>query len=103
MASRAYRSAGLIRSLTLLWSFVLASGTILVVAALVLSSVLTQRFREQELDGSAREVALYTASVLTPTLVRGDRLVSRGQTRRRITRTVRATPEFRQISVWSNG
>jgi len=101
MASRAYRSAGLVRSLTLLWSFVLASGTILLVAALVLSSVLTKTFREQVLDDTAHDVALYTSSVLTPALVRGDQLVARGQTRRRITRTVRSTPEFRQISVWS--
>jgi putative nucleotidyltransferase with HDIG domain len=101
MASRVHRSAGLIRSLTLLWSFVLASGTILVVAALVLSSVLTQRFREQMLDDSARQVALYTRSVLNPTFVRGERVVARGRSRRRLARTVRTTPEFRQISVWS--
>jgi putative nucleotidyltransferase with HDIG domain len=101
MASRAYRSAGLLRSLTLLWSFVLASGTILVVAALVLSSVLTTSFKDQVLHDSAHEVALYTSSVLTPALVRGDRFVARNETRRRITRTVRSTPEFRQISVWS--
>ena len=103
MASRAYRSAGLIRSLTLLWSFVLASGTILVVAALVLSSVLTQHFREQVMDDRGREVALYTSSVLTPALVSGKRLVAQAQDRRRLTRTVRSTQEFRQISVWTSG
>ena len=102
MASRAYRSAGLVRSLALLWSFLLASGTILVAAALVLSSVLTQRFQEQVLDDSAREVALYTSSVLIPSVVRGDRVVATAQTRRRLLQTVRSTPKFRQISVWSS-
>ena len=40
MASRAPRSAGLVRSLTLLWVFAATSGLILAVAAFGLSSVL---------------------------------------------------------------
>ena len=64
MASRAYRSAGLVRSLTLLWTFVLASAAILAVGAFVLSSALANSFREQVLADSARDVALYSDSVL---------------------------------------
>ena len=59
MASRAYRSAGLTRSLTLLWTFVLASAAILAAGAFVLSSVLGDNFREQILADSSRDVALY--------------------------------------------
>jgi putative nucleotidyltransferase with HDIG domain len=101
MASRAYRSAGLIRSLTLLWTFVLASGAILVAGALVLSSVLSERFTKQVLEDSAREVALYSNAVLAPTLVRGDRIAAGPQVRGRLTRTVNAAGEFTGVSVWS--
>ncbi len=54
MAARAYRSAGLTRSLTLLWTFVLASAAILAVGAFVISSVLADNFREQVLGQRPR-------------------------------------------------
>ena len=101
MASQAYRSAGLIRSLTLLWTFVLASAAILGVGAFVLSSVLTKSFRAQVLDDSARQVALYTDSVLTPMLVRTNRVVASPRTRRRLTRAVAKSDEVTGIVVWS--
>ena len=68
MASRAYRSAGLVRSLALLWIFLLASAAILGVGAVVLSSLLSQSFRDQALDDNARQLSVYTSSVLRPVL-----------------------------------
>jgi putative nucleotidyltransferase with HDIG domain len=100
MPHRAYRSAGLLRSLTLLWTFVIASGAILAAGALVLSSLIGQTMREQVLADTAREGALFADSVLTPTLVRGDRLVVTGRARRRLARAVKDT-ELTSIAVWS--
>ena len=100
MPPRAHRSAGLIRSLTLLWAFVIASGAILAAGALVLSSLLAQTFREQILADYAREVAVYADSVLEPSLVRGRRVVVRSQARRRLVESVRTT-EFTGISAWN--
>jgi putative nucleotidyltransferase with HDIG domain len=100
MPKKAYRSAGLIRSVTLLWTFVLASGAILAAGALVLSSLLDQTFREQVLADTAREGSLFSDSVLTPTLVRGNRLVVTAQARRKLVRAVRDT-ELTSIAVWS--
>ncbi len=93
MASRAYRSAGLIRSLTLLWTFVLASAAILAVGAFVISSLLADTFREQVLTDSARDIALYSDSVLEPALVRGKRIVVNRRVRQRVARTVAASDE----------
>jgi putative nucleotidyltransferase with HDIG domain len=100
MPIKAYRSAGLIRSVTLLWTFVLASGAILAAGALVLSSLLEQTFREQVLADTAREGSLFSDSVLTPTLVRGNRVVVTAPARRRLVRAVRDT-ELTSIAVWS--
>ena len=97
---RAYRSAGLLRSLTLLWTFVLASGAILATGAIVLSSLLGQTFKEQVLADSAREGALFSDSMLTPTLVRGQRLVVNGRARQRLVRAVKDT-ELTSIAVWT--
>ena len=101
MASRAYRSAGLTRSLTLLWTFVFASAAILGVGAFVLSSVLADNFRRQVLEDSARDVALYSDSVLSPTLVRGRRIVANRRARQRLARTIASADELVKLTVWS--
>ncbi len=101
MASRAHRSAGLIRSLTLLWTFVLASAAILSLGAFVLSSLLEESFREQVLDESAREVGLFANSVLAPTLVRNNRIVADARDFARLARTVRTPAEFTGVAVWT--
>ncbi len=101
MASRAYRSAGLMRSLTLLWTFVLASAAILAVGAFVISSVLADNFREQVLGDSARDIALYSDSVLAPALVRGKRIVVNRRARQRVARTVASVDEVVRLTVWS--
>ena len=79
----------------------LASGVILAVSAFVLSSVLTENFREQTLDDAARDVALYSDSVLAPALVRGTRVVSSARAHRRVARAVASTDELLKVSVWS--
>ncbi len=101
MASRAHRSDGLLRSLALLWTFLLASGLILAVSAFVLSSVLTETFREHILADSSSDVTVYADAVLAPSLVRGDRVVSSAQARRRAARIVASTTELLRISIWS--
>jgi putative nucleotidyltransferase with HDIG domain len=101
MAPRAHRSAGLTRSLTLLWTFVLASGAILAAGALVLTSLLGQNFREQVLEDTARGGRVFSASVLTP-FVRGNRVVVGPAARRKLVRAVRET-EFTSIAVWTRG
>ena len=101
MASRAYRSAGLVRSLNLLWTFVLASAALLAASAFILSSLLAGSFREQVLDDSAREVGLYANSVLAPTVVRGNRLVADAGDLARLARTVRTPDDFTGVAVWS--
>jgi putative nucleotidyltransferase with HDIG domain len=99
MPKKAYRSAGFIRSVTLLWTFVIASGAILAAGALVLSSLLGQSFREQVFADTAREGSLLSDSLLTP-LVRANRVVVTPQARRKLVRAVRDT-EFTSIAVWS--
>src|SRR5688572_30050250 len=101
MPHRAHRSAGLNRSLTLLWTFVIASGAILAAGALVLSSLLGQNFREQILEDTAREGRLFSAAVLTP-FVRGDRIVVTRAARRKLVRSVRETA-FTSVAVWTRG
>jgi putative nucleotidyltransferase with HDIG domain len=101
MASRAYRSAGLIRSVNLLWAFVITSAALLAASAFVLSSVLAGSFREQVLDDRAREVAVFANSALAPTLVQGDRIVANSRKLARLRRTVRTPADFTGVAVWS--
>jgi putative nucleotidyltransferase with HDIG domain len=101
MPRKAYRSAGLLRSLTLLWTFVLASGAILAAGALVLSSLLGQSFRDQVLADTARQGALFSDSVLTP-MVREGRVVMTGRARRTLGRAVRNS-ELTSLAVWARG
>ena len=72
---REYRSSGLLRSLTLLRTFLIASAVILAVGAVALSSTLSGDLRDAALEDSARDVAAYTDAVLAPSLVRGNGVV----------------------------
>ncbi len=85
----------------MLWTFVLASAAILGVGAFVLSSVLSDNFREQMLADSARDVALYSDAVLSPALVRGQRVVSNRRARQRVARAVASAEELVRLTVWS--
>jgi putative nucleotidyltransferase with HDIG domain len=103
MAPRAYRSAGLVRSLALLWTFLIASAVILATGAIILSSVLSQSFRSQALDDSARDLSLYADTVLRPALVRRNRVVVRKASIRRLRDLVRGPGDVTAISVWTRG
>ena len=101
MAPRAFRSAGLSRSLALLWTFLLATAAILAVGAFVLSTVVSTNLREQALDDDARHISLYTSTFLTPVLVHGNRATVTPASRRRLRATVRTRNDVTGASVWS--
>ena len=98
---RAHRSSGLLRSLTLLRTFVVASALILVVGAVALSSTLSSGLREAALEDNARDVALYVDAVLAPDVVRGRRIVVSGQTVRRLADVTRRPDGIRGLNLWS--
>ena len=101
MASRAYRSAGLTRSLTLLWTFLVASAAMLAIGAVLLSSVLSRSVERQVLEDSARYAAVYANTALTPALVRGERVVVSVPELRRLRSATRTRGDLTGISVWS--
>ena len=101
MSPRAYRSAGLARSLALLWTFLLVTAAILAVGAVVLSSVLSKNLEEEALTMNAVHVALYTDTVLAPVLVRGRRVAVGEGALRRLRQTVRARADVTGVSIWS--
>ncbi len=101
--SRAYRSAGLVRSLAFLWAFLFTSAAILAVAAFVLSSLLTDNLRTQTVDETAHNVAVYARSVLSPTIVQRGRIVETKAARRRLRRVMKAHGDLMSVSVWSRG
>jgi putative nucleotidyltransferase with HDIG domain len=80
---RAYRSSGLLRSLTLLRTFLIASAAILAVGAVALSSALSGDLRAAALDDSALDVSAYADAVVAPAVIRGNNVVvTRGALRR---------------------
>ena len=80
---RAYRSSGLLRSLTLLRAFLIASAAILAVGAVALSSALSDDLRAAALDDSALDVSAYADAVVAPAVIRGNGVVvTRGALRR---------------------
>jgi putative nucleotidyltransferase with HDIG domain len=99
--SRAHRSAGLVRSLALLWAFLFTSAAILAIAAFALSSVLTDAVRDELVAERARDVAVYANSVLAPTVVHGRRITATKATRRRLQRALKTHGGLMGVSVWS--
>jgi len=98
---RAYRSSGLLRSLTLLRTFLIASAVILAAGAVALSSTLSNDLRKSALDDNAHDVGAYVDAVLAPTIVRGDRVVVTARAFRRLTLTVRLPEDIRGLNVYS--
>ncbi len=98
---RAYRSSELIRSITLLRTFLIASAAILAVGAVILSSTLSSGLRQQALEDNARDVGSYVDAVLTPSVVRGNRVVVTPRTLARLARTVRLPEDVRGVNIWS--
>ena len=80
---RADRSSGLLRSLTLLRMFLVASAAILAAGAVALSSTLSGDLRAAALDDSALDASAYTDAVVAPAVIRGnDVVVTDGALRR---------------------
>jgi putative nucleotidyltransferase with HDIG domain len=97
---RAYRSSGLLRSLTLLRTFLIASAAILAVGAVALSSTLSDDLRAAALNDSADDTAEYADSVLAPSLVRGNRVEATPAALNRLGRVVRMPRDFRGVNVY---
>jgi putative nucleotidyltransferase with HDIG domain len=98
--SRAHRSSGLLRSLTLLWTFLLASAAILAAGAVALSTTLSNGLRDAALRDNANDMTLYVDSVLTPNVVRGDRVAVSPQALERLARTTRQPQAVRSVNLW---
>jgi putative nucleotidyltransferase with HDIG domain len=98
---RAYRSSGLLRSLTLLRTFLIASAVILTAGAVALSSRLSGDLREAALDDNALDVSAYTDAILGPTLVRGNAVVVSPAALQRLARTVRLPSDVRGLNVYA--
>jgi putative nucleotidyltransferase with HDIG domain len=98
---RVHRSSGLLRSLTLLRTFLIASAAILAAGAVALSSTLSSDLRTSALEDNARDVEAYVEAVLGPSFVRGDRVVVTPRALRRLTRAVRLPRDVRGLNVYS--
>ena len=98
---RAYRSSGLLRSLTLLRTFLIASAAILAVGAVALSSALSDDLRAAALDDSALDVSAYTDAVVAPAVVRGNDVVVTERALRRLARTIRLPNDVRGLNVYA--
>ena len=98
---QAYRSSGLLRSLTLLRTFLIASAVILAAGAVALSSTLSSDLRSSALDDNARDVGSYVDAVLGPSFVRRDRVVVTRRSLRLLSQTVRLPRDVRGLNVYS--
>jgi putative nucleotidyltransferase with HDIG domain len=103
MAPRAHRSAGLTRSLTLLWTFLIASAALLAAGAILLFALLSRSVEKQVLEDSARYAGVYTDGALAPALVRSGRLFVSESELRRLRAVTKARGDITGISVWSTG
>lgn len=98
---RAYRSSELLRSLTLLRAFLVASAAILALGALALSSTLSDDLRGAALDDNALDLSAYADAVLTPAVVRGNNVVVSPAARRRLARNLRLPNDVRGLNVYA--
>ena len=98
---RQHSSSGLGRSVTLLWTFLIASAAILAVGAVLLSTALSRDLRGAALEDTALDVAAYSDAVLAPAVVRGDELVLRPAARRRLQRTLRLPTDVHGVNVYA--
>ena len=97
---RAYRSSELLRSLTLLRTFLVASAVILLIGAVVLSSTLSADLREAALEDNAQDMSNYVDAVLAPSLVSGGKITVSSRALDRLARTVRIPSDFRGVNVY---
>ena len=88
------------RSLTLLRVFLVASGLILVLGALVLGGLLGRALRGQALDDAERSLTQYTNGVLSRHLVRGDAVVVGRAVPHLLRRDLRGRRDILSVKVW---
>jgi putative nucleotidyltransferase with HDIG domain len=99
-ASLTPRTWAVQRSLTLLRVFLLASAAILLAGALLLSSLLSSRLREQVIGDARTSLTQYVDGVLRPELVDGNRVVVRRGLPQRLVENLAQRPEIVTIKVW---
>ncbi|MEP6892372.1 MAG: HD domain-containing phosphohydrolase, partial [Gaiellaceae bacterium] len=100
---RSYRTipGGVGHSLTLLRVFLVASALILTAGAFVLADRLTVTVRQQAIDSEVTSADVFASAVLSPTVVRGDRLVTRASVVVRLGRNIKVPPGVRSLNAWS--
>jgi putative nucleotidyltransferase with HDIG domain len=93
--------ARLARSLTLLRLFVGASALILALGAIVLTHQLTASVRAQAIRDEIDSATVLADAVLSPAVVRGDRLAATTPNALRLGRSIKLPPEVRSLNAWS--
>jgi putative nucleotidyltransferase with HDIG domain len=88
------------RSVTLLHVFLLASAVILLVGALILTSVLTATVRTQAIESQRSSLTRYVDGVLRPQLVHGDRIAVGVKGSAGILRSLQLESDVVSVKVW---
>jgi len=88
------------RSLTLLRVFVVASGALLAVAAIVLGIILTHAVRNQALEDAKVSLTQYTNGVLNSQLLRDSKVVVRRKMPPLVERDLASRPDVVSVKVW---
>jgi putative nucleotidyltransferase with HDIG domain len=91
---------GVARSVTLLHVFLLASAAILVVGAVTLGGILTRAIDRQALADQRVGIAQYVGSVVTPELVRGNRIAVTPAATATLERGMHIRGDLLSLKVW---
>jgi putative nucleotidyltransferase with HDIG domain len=88
------------RSLTLLRVFVVASGALLALAAIILGVILTHAVRNQALEDAKVSLTQYTNGVLSSQLLRDSKVVVRRTMPPLVERDLSSRPDIVSVKVW---
>ena len=88
------------RSLTLLRVFIVASGALLAVAAIVLGFTLTNALRDQALEDAKVGLTQYTNGVLSSQLLRDSKVIVRRKMPTLVERDLSSRPDVVSVKVW---
>ena len=89
------------RRVTLLGLFLAASAVILAAGAFVLADRLTSTVRRQAIDGEVASANVFVSAVVSPMLVRGDRLLVASGAGVGAERAIRVPESVRSLNAWS--
>jgi putative nucleotidyltransferase with HDIG domain len=89
-----------VRSLTLLRVFLVASGALLAVAAIVLGFTLTNALRDQALGDAKVSLTQYTNGVLSSQLLRDSKVIVRRNMPTLVERDLSSRPDVVSVKVW---